>query len=220
MLVRASLREREFAVRTALGGRWWQLVRQMMAETAVVSALGTAGGVGLAWFGIHELLVIAPQNVPRLSGVHIDPFVLVFSALAGLAAAAIFGLAPALRSARPDIMRVLRASGRTGDAGGGILRNGVVVMEAALCFVLLIGSGLMFRTFVAIQRVNLGFEPHNLLTFHLLGDYADTPSAREAFMRELHDGLAGISGVRTVTASDPMPLAGDFHPSVGERPKR
>jgi len=85
-------------------------------------------------------------------------------------------------------------------------------MEVALCFVLLIGSGLMFRTFLAIQRVNLGFEPHNLLTFQVLGNYADTPAARQALMRELHDGLAGIPGVRIVTASYPMPLAGGFTP--------
>src|SRR5436853_4738019 len=145
LLVRASLRQREFAVRTALGGSWWRLVRQMMAESIVISALGTLGGLGLAWFGIHELLGIAPENVPRLSGVHIDPLVLAFSTLAGLVTAALFGLAPALRSARPDIIRVLRCSGRTADTGGGMLRNGVVVMEVALCFALLIGSGLMFR---------------------------------------------------------------------------
>jgi len=212
MLVRTSLREREFAVRTALGGSWWRLARQMMAEAMVISALGTLGGLGLAWLGMHELLVIAPENVPRLNAVHIDPAVLAFSALAGLAAAAIFGLVPAFRSARPNIVRVLRASGRTAAAGGGILRNGVVVMEVALCFVLLIGSGLMFRTFLAIQRVNLGFEPHNLLTFQVLGNYADAPPARQAFVRELRASLASIPGVRTVTASYPMPLAGGFTP--------
>src|SRR5690349_22316021 len=127
MLVRASLRERELAVRTALGGSWWRLVRQMLAEAIVISLLGTALGLGLAWLGIHELLAIAPEDVPRLSAVHIDLSVLAFSALAGLAAAVIFGLAPAVRSARPDVIRVLRASGRTADAAGGMLRNGVVV---------------------------------------------------------------------------------------------
>jgi len=85
-------------------------------------------------------------------------------------------------------------------------------MEVALCFVLLIGSGLMFRTFLAIQRVNLGFEPHNLLTFQVLGNYADAPPARQAFVRELRASLASIPGVRTVTASYPMPLAGGFTP--------
>ena len=218
MLVRASLREREFAVRTALGGSWWRLVRQMLAEAVAIAALGTVLGLSLAWFGIHELLVIAPENVPRLNAIQIDVAVLVFSALAGLGTVAAFGVTPALRAARPNIMSVLRASGRTAGLAGGILRNGVVVLEVALSFVLLIGSGLMFRTFLAIQKVNVGFAPHNLLTFQLLGDPGDTPPARQAFMRQMHDRLAGIYGVRTVTSSNPMPACRRFqsHP-LGHR---
>ncbi len=212
MLVRASQRERELAVRIALGGGWWQLVRQMLAEALVIAAFGTVLGIGLAWFGIHSLLVIAPENVPRLNSIHIDPTVLAFSTLAGLAAAAIFGVAPALRAARPDIMRILRASGRTAGLAGGMLRNGVVVLEVALCFVLLIGSGLMFRSFLAIQRVNVGFDPHNLLTFQVLGNVGDTAPVREAFMRRLHDRLAAMPGVRAVAAAFPMPLAAAFFP--------
>lgn len=212
MLVRASLRAREFAVRTALGGTWWRLVRQMLAEALAVAALGVVLGLGLAWFGVHELLVIAPENVPRLDAVQIDFTVLVFSALAGLVAVAAFGLAPAVRAARPNIISVLRASGRTPGLAGGVLRNGVVVLEVALSFVLLIGSGLMFRTFLAVQKVNVGFDPHNLLTFRLLGNPGDTPPARQAFMREIHDRLAAISGVRTVTSSNPVPLVGGFTP--------
>ena len=213
MLVRASLRERELAVRTALGGSWWRLVRQTLAEALAISALGTAAGVALAWFGIHELLVIAPANLPRLNALRIDPVVLAFSTFAGLAAAAIFGIVPAVRAARPDIISSLSASGRTaGLSGSGLLRNGVVVLEVALSFVLLIGSGLMFRTFLAIQRVDVGFDPRNLLTFQLLGNRGNTPQAREAFMHQLHDRLAAIPGVQSVTASAPMPLAGGFSP--------
>jgi putative ABC transport system permease protein len=173
MLVRASMRERELALRTALGASWWRLVRQTLAEALVISAFGMAMGLALAQFGIDALLHIAPENVPRLNSIHIDPAVLAFSTLAALAAAAIFGVAPALSSARPDIMRILRASGRTAGLAGGMLRNGVVVLEVALCFVLLIGSGLMFRSFLAIQRVDVGFDPHNLLTFQVLGNLGD-----------------------------------------------
>jgi predicted permease len=211
MLVRASLRERELAVRIALGGSWWQLVRQMLAEALVIAGFGTVLGLGLAWFGIHSLLVIAPANVPRLNSIHIDAAVLGFSILAGLVAAAIFGAAPALRYARPDIMRILRASGRTAGLAGGTLRNGVVVLEVALCFVLLIGSGLMFRSFLAIQRVDMGFDAHNLLTFQVLGNVGNAP-AREAFMRQLRDRLAAMPGVRAVAAAGPMPLAAAFYP--------
>src|SRR6266851_3818416 len=212
MLVRASLRERELALRTALGASWWRLVRQTLAEALVISALGMAMGLALAQFGIDALLQIAPENVPRLNTVHIDRAVLAFSTLAALTAAALFGIVPALSSARPDIMRILRASGRTAGLAGGMLRNGVVVLEVALCFVLLIGSGLMFRSFLAIQRVDVGFDPHNLLTFQVLGNVGDKPPARQAFMRQLHERLAAMPGVRTVAASFPMPLAGGFNP--------
>jgi putative ABC transport system permease protein len=212
MLVRGSLRERELAVRTALGGNYWQLIRQMLAEAVILAGCGTALGVGLAWAGIQELLAIAPENLPRLDAIHIDGTVLAFSALAGLAAAALFGIVPALRSARPDVMHVLRASGRTPGLGGGMLRNSVVVLEVALCFVLLTGSGLMVRSFLAIQRVNLGFDPHNLLTFQVLGNQANTPQARAAYERQMRDRLAAIPGVRTVAAAFPMPLGGNFFP--------
>src|SRR6516225_1246366 len=103
MLVRASLREREFAVRTALGGSWWRLARQMLAEALAIAAFGTLLGLGLAWLGIYQLLAIAPRNVSRLDAVHLDPMVVAFSAVAGLVAAGAFGITPALR-ARPDIM--------------------------------------------------------------------------------------------------------------------
>ena len=212
MLLRASSRERELAVRAALGAGWWPLVRQTLAEALVIAALGTAAGVALAKLGIHELLVIAPANLPRLNAIHIDPQVLAFSALAGLASAVLFGVVPALRTARPNLMSILRASGRTGALRAAGLRNAVVVTEVALAFVLLIGSGLMFRTFLAVQRVNLGFDPHGLLTFQLLGNFGNTPQEAATFKRQLREHLGGIPGVRSVTASFPLPLAGGFSP--------
>jgi predicted permease len=214
LLVRASLRERELAVRTALGGSRWRLVRQMLAEALLLSGLGTVLGLGLAWIGIHELLVIAPANLPRLDAIKIDPIVVAFSAFAGLAAAAIFGMAPALRASRPDVMHVLRASGRTAGLGGGkLLRNSVVIAEVALSFVLLIGSGLMFRSFLELQRINPGFDAHRLLTFQLLGGRAGrTPEQRAAFQRETRQALASLGGVESVSAAFPFPLAGGFTP--------
>jgi len=213
MLVRASLRERDLAVRTALGAGRWDLIRQMLAEALVVAGLGTLAGLVLAWFGIQELLAVAPAGLPRFATIQIDPAALGFSVLAGLASAALFGMAPALRAARPDVMTVLRAAGRTANLGGGaMLRNGVVVMEVALCFVLLVGSGLMFRSFLAVQRVNTGFDARNLLVFQLVGPTGNNPEARAAFMRNVHDHLAALPGVRSVAASVPFPLAGGFSP--------
>ena len=212
MLVRASSRERELAVRAALGAGWWQLVRQTLAEAILLAALGTVIGVGLAYLGIHQLLVIAPENLPRLNAIGIDLQVLAFSVLAGLLSAVLFGVVPALRTAKPNLMNILRTSGRSGALGAAGLRNAVVVVEVALAFVLLIGSGLMFRTFLAIQRVNLGFDPRGLLTFQLLGKIGKTPQELATFKRQLSDQLGAIPGVKSVTASFPLPLAGGFSP--------
>jgi predicted permease len=214
LLVRASLRERELAVRTALGGSRWRLVRQMLAEALLLSSVGTVLGLALAWIGIHELLVIAPTNLPRLDAIRIDPMVVAFTALAGLAAAAIFGVVPALRASRPDVMHVLRSSGRTAGLGGGrLLRNGVVIAEVALSFVLLIGSGLMFRSFLELQRINPGFDSQRLLTFQLLGGRAGrTPEQRAAYQRETRQALTSIGGVEAASAAFPFPLAGGFSP--------
>src|SRR5688572_13450139 len=212
MLVRAASRERELAVRAALGAGWWALVRQTFAEALLIAALGTALGVGLAYLGIHQLLVIAPENLPRLNAVRIDLQVLGFSILAGLLSAVLFGVIPAIRTAKPNLMDTLRASGRTGALGAAGLRNAVVVVEVALAFVLLIGSGLMFRTFLNIQRVNLGFDPRGLLTFQLLGNVGNTPEERDNFKRQLREKLDAIPGVNSATASFPLPLAGGFSP--------
>jgi putative ABC transport system permease protein len=212
MLVRASSRQRELAVRAALGAGWWQLVRQTLAEALVLAGLGTVIGIGLAYLGIRQLLAIAPENLPRLNSIAIDVQVLGFSILAGLLSAMIFGVIPALRTAKPNLMDTLRASGRTSALGAAGLRNAVVVVEVALAFVLLIGSGLMFRTFLNVQRVNLGFEPRGLLTFQLLGNVGATPQERDNFKRQLREQLDAIPGVNSVTASFPLPLATAFSP--------
>lgn len=213
LLVRASLRERELAVRAALGGGRWRLIRQMLAEALVLAGLGTLVGFGLAWAGIHALVAIAPANVPRINSVSIDQAVIAFTGLAGLLAAAIFGVIPALRASRPDLMNMLRASGRNSGLGGGrLLRSGAVVAEIALSFVLLIGSGLMLRSFVALQHINPGFESSGLLTFQLLAPRLPAPQQRVAFMRQIQERLRSIPGVESVTASSPFPLADEFYP--------
>ncbi len=214
LLVRMSLKERELAVRAAIGGRSWDLVRQALAEALLLAAAGTTLGFGLAWAGIRELLSIAPASLPRLNAVQIDPAVLGFTALAGLISAAIFGLVPVLRAARPDLMHVLRGSSRNAGLNrGGLLRSGVVVAEVALSFVLLIGSGLMIRTFIALRHVQPGYDSHNLLTFQLLGGRPlREPEARAAATRQIQTRLASIGGVESATASFPLPLTGNFSP--------
>jgi len=214
LLVRASLRERELAVRATLGATWWHLARQMLTEAFLLAALGTLAGLALAWLGIHELLVIAPANLPRLDTIRIDSAVLAFTAFAGLLAGSIFGLMSAWRASRPDLMNVLRGSSRNeGLTSGGLLRKFVVVAEVALSFVLLIGSGLMFRSFLELQRINPGFDPYGLLTFQVLGDRGGkTPEERSAFVRQIEGRLQALPGVQSVAAASPFPLAGGFSP--------
>src|SRR5713226_8257998 len=213
LLVRASLRERELAVRAAIGATWWHLARQMLAEAFLLAAMGAVSGLGLAWLGIRELLVIAPANLPLLDTTRIDSVVLGFTAVAGLLAAGIFGMAPVWRAWRPAVMNVLRGSSRNESlATGGLLRKLVVVAEVALSFVLLIGSGLMFRSFLELQRIDPGFDPHGLLTFQVLGGRGGNKDQRVAFTRQIEERLRAIPDVQGVTASYPFPLAGGFHP--------
>ncbi|HXN65601.1 MAG TPA: ABC transporter permease [Candidatus Acidoferrales bacterium] len=214
LLVRASLRQRELAVRSALGASWWILARQMLVESFLLAAIGAVGGFAVAWAGIHELLAIAPATLPRLDTIRIDSSVLIFTALSSLLAAAIFGLTSAWRASRPDLMIVLRGASRNeGLARGGRSRKVVVGIEVALAYVLLIGSGLMFRSFLDLQRVDPGFNPHGLLTFQVLTNRFDPAQpARAAAVRQIEDRLRAIPGVLAVTAAAPFPLAGGFSP--------
>jgi putative ABC transport system permease protein len=213
-LVRASLRGRDLAVRTAMGASWWRLASQMLAEALLIGVAGSALGLALAWAGIHDLLAIAPANLPRADAIRMDPAVLAFSVGAGLAAAILFGLAPVFRASRPDVAQVLRAAGRTSGLGGGaLLRNSVVVAEVALCFVLLVGSSLMFRSFLALQRINPGYDPHSVLTFKAMGGKPTrTPEERAAYVRQLRSALAAVPGVASVAAADILPLTGAYFP--------
>ena len=211
LLVRAWVREGELAVRAALGAGRWRIVRQMLADAFVLTALGACAGVALAWIGIRELRAIAPANLPRLDAIGIDPTVLGFTAAIALTVAVLFGLVPAWSAFRMDPMTVLRGSGRTAGLGAGRrFRNAVVVAEVALCFVLLIGSGLMFRSFLELQRIDPGFDPRGLLTFQLLGGRPGPPAQRADLAKQIEERLRAIPGVERVTASFPFPLAGGF----------
>jgi putative ABC transport system permease protein len=211
LLVRTSLREREMAVRAALGARTGRLVRQMLTESLLLCGLGTLLGVGLAWLGIRELLALAPPDLPRLESTSIDWRVLAFSASAGAVVSAVLGVLPGWRVARPDVMQMLRSAGRTAHLGiGGLLPSFVVIAEVALAFVLLVGSGLMLRSFLELLHVDPGYDPCGLLTFLTVGDARgfQQPQHRIAFLRELQDRLRAIPGVRSVGAATGLPLHG------------
>jgi predicted permease len=214
MLIRTSVRERELAVRAALGANRWRLIISLLTEAFLLTAISTLVGLALAWIGIQELRILAPSNLPRLDTVRLDSVVLGFTAIACLAATAIFGMLPAWRASKPGVTSLLRGNSRNaGLLGGSTLRNAVVMVEVALSFVLLAGAGLMFRSFLELQRIDPGFDPHRLLTFQVAGNRgADAPEKRAVFIRQVQERLRAIPGVESVTASDPFPLAGGFSP--------
>jgi putative ABC transport system permease protein len=211
LLVRAFARSRELSVRAALGGSRWRLVRQLLAESLLIAGGGALVGLLLARLGISLLVALEPQNLPRLDEVAIDRTVLAFAAIAAILSSVVFGLAPAIRASRPDLMEVLRQSGSSGlGTVGRVFRNGVVIVEVALSFVLLIGAGLMFRSFAALQVAEPGFDPDHVLTFlvELQGPRFNEADPRAAFASQLLDRLRAVPGVRAASAVTPLPLDG------------
>jgi putative ABC transport system permease protein len=211
LIVRASARGRELAICAAIGGSRWQLVQQMLAESLLISLAGTAAGVTLANVGVRVLLALGPKDLPRLDHIAIDRPVLAFAIAIGAATALLCGIVPALRASRADVMEALRhAGGRTsGLRGGRRLLSGVVLVEVALSFVLLVGAGLLLRSVVALTRVNPGFDPGGVLTFFLQAPFQQE-AQRESFKQQLRARLRAIPGVLSVTAATPLPLDGSL----------
>jgi putative ABC transport system permease protein len=209
LLVRAAARERELAVRAALGGSRSALIRQMLAESVLLAGAGGLLGLLLANAGIGLLLAIAPSNLPRVSDVAIDPMVLAFTIAIALLSALVFGVLPALRASRPNLAQTLRAGGRSpGLMSGARLRQGVVIVEVALSFVLLVGCGLMLRSFHALQRNDPGFDPNGVLTITAFNTRLRSNDAGRAYVDDLERRLRAIPGVTAVTAATPLPLDG------------
>jgi putative ABC transport system permease protein len=210
MLVRASQRESEQAVRAALGGSSVVLARQALAESLLLSAIGALAGLALAAFGIRVLELVAPVGLPRFDTVSIDTTVLGFTLLLMLVATCALGVIPAFRASRPDLMSVLRPGGRVGARSAGrALRQGVVIAEVALAYALLVGCGLMLRSYVTLTRANAGYDPNGLLTFSIRNGRLKTPPEKAAYNQAVHDRLAAIPGVQAVTAAYPFPLDGN-----------
>ena len=230
-MVRAEARQREMAVRTALGAKRGALVRQYLTEAFVLSAMGGLLGLALAWAGVPGLLRLAPDNLPRLDTVSIDPAVLLFTAGVTTLAALLFGTAPVFRYTRPGLVAAVKGSGR-GSVGPARhrVRNTLVVAQTALAVVLLVGSGLLVRSFWEIRNTDPGFDAGDILTFRLSLPDADYPGAAQSarFHQDLVDRIASLPGVTSVGAVSNIPLGQgrsgtahtieDFPPGPGELP--
>jgi len=212
MLVRSTIRERDIAVRTALGASGWRIVRQLLTESILLSTLGAAGGLLLAKLGIKLLLVLKPEALPRLETVAIDKSVLGFTIGITVLVAVVVGLAPILMASRLDVNSILKEGGR-GVPGRrhNRLRALLVVSEVALAVMLLIGAGLMIRTYLHLRNIELGFTPENVLTMevNLPSRRYKEGSQRVTFYRELVNRVRGVPGVTMVSAAQSPPLRGD-----------
>ncbi len=211
-LVRASSREREFAIRTALGGSRLHVIRQLLIESGVLAVAGGGLGLLLALGGNRVLLAMRPANLPRMETVSIDLSVLGFTAVASIAAALLFGLFPAIQVSKLQLTDSLKDRGRSSSLSRQrVFRSGIIIAEVALCLVLMIGAGLMMRSFMALQRVEPGYDAENLLTFNIAlpGNRYPDPEKR-IFFDTFEQQLLALPGVTDVSAASTVPLQNNF----------
>jgi putative ABC transport system permease protein len=208
-LIRAEARQRELAVRLALGGNRRGLIRKLLVEAFVLSGVGAALGVGLAAIALPVLLRLAPSSIPRLDHVRLDPIVLAAAVAAALVSGLIFGLVPAIRYTGRNTLSALRHGGRsaTDHPGRHRGRNLLVVAQTAMALVLLVGSGLLARSFSKLMGVDLGFDPKHVLTFRVGLPTAGYPKPDQIarFSRQLVDRLSELPGVEAAGAVTELP---------------
>jgi len=212
LLAKAAGRQKEIAVRAALGARRARLIRQFLTESVLLSLMAGALGVALASWGVALLVSAATGNIPRAAEISVDARVLGFTLLVAIVTGVAFGLAPALQLSRTDLNEALKDTSRS--SGGGTrrarIRGALVVTEVALSVVLLIGAGLLMRSFVRLQGVDAGFNPANLLVASInlpTSRYAQ-PAQRVGFYKRLSEDLASLPGVTSVGIVQGLPLTG------------
>ena len=209
LLARAAVRQKEIALRVALGASRWRLVRQFLTESILLGIIGGLFGLALAVYGLKLLTTIIPPNIPQIKNVSIDPWVLSFTILISLLTGLIFGLAPATQwsGLRPN--DTLKEGGHNPVAGrGNRIRGGLIVAEVAISLVLLIGAGLLINSFLRLRNVDPGFRSENLLTMRVslpATKYADAQQ-RAAFYTELNRRLENVPGVKSSAVTTNLPL--------------
>ncbi|HEV2706868.1 MAG TPA: ABC transporter permease, partial [Pyrinomonadaceae bacterium] len=212
MLARASSRHKEIAIRTAMGASRWRIVRQLVTESLLLALAGGALGLLIALWGVDLLVASIPADIPRVQEIGLDRRVLAFTALISMLTGFLFGLVPALQVSKPDLNEGLKEGGRGSTEGArrNRVRSALVVVEVALSLVLLIGAGLLMRSFAELREVKAGIDPSGVLTASIsLPDakYKDEAAQAEFFRRVL-ENVAARPGVRAASAVMPLPLSG------------
>jgi putative ABC transport system permease protein len=213
LLVRASVRGKEIAIRSALGAGRWRLVLQMLVESVILSLSGGAIGLLLAYWTIKPIQALSAGSIPRSGAISIDASVLAFALIMSIATGLLFGLAPAWQASRATIGSVLKEGGRSStSASGRWIRNGLLIAEVAMSIVLLVGAALLLRSFARLVNVDPGFRPENVLTFRIALPNATYPSdeQRIAFFETLMERLEALPDVAAAGMTQTMPLRGDF----------
>ncbi len=209
LLARSTIRQREMALRSSLGASRSRLVRQLLTESVLLGVAAGALGVLLAYGGMPLLAVLTPRNLPRIENVAIDGRVLAYTFVVSVLTGIIFGLAPALGVGRADVSQPLKGQRSTATAKHSRLRSTLVVSEVALCLALLIGAGLMLKSFLRMERVDPGFRAKKLLTvWTILSEAKYAPPQRAAFYEQAWQGIQALPGVKSVGAIDNLPLSG------------
>jgi len=213
LLVRAEARHHEFALRAALGAGWGRIVRELLLESLVLGLIGGALGVALAYQGLRLLVAIGPANLPRLSEISIDARALAFTVFLSLLSGMLFGLIPALKCAGPRISATLRSVGRTSTVSRERhrTRNVLVIAQVAMALVLLVGAGLMIRTFQALRTVEPGFthaEHLETMRISIPASLVAEPQRVTRIQNNIADKLAAIPGVTSVGFASAMPMEG------------
>jgi putative ABC transport system permease protein len=208
LLARATTRQKEIAIRTALGASRGRIVRQLLTESILLSTAGGAFGLLLASWGVDLIVAISPNSIPRSREIGLDNRVLIFTIAVSALTGIIFGLVPALQASKPDLNETLKDAGRGSTGSRHLVRSGLVVGEVALTLMLLIGAGLMIRSFVRLQQVDPGFSTERLLTFNISLPQQKYPqeAQRVSFYEQVVDKLRALPGVQTVGLSSGLPL--------------
>jgi putative ABC transport system permease protein len=213
LLARAAGRQKEIATRTSLGASRWRIVRQLLTESLLLSLLGGALGLALAKWGMDLLLTLAPPDLPRLNNISLDGRALAFTATITLLTGVIFGLVPALQCSKPNLNETMKDAGRGSTEGGRRqrIRSTLVVLEVATALVLLVGAGLMIKSFWQLQKVDPGFNPDNALTVQVSLPKTKYPeeSQQVAFFQQLIERVATLPGVQSAGAGHVVPLSGN-----------